>query len=274
MREKYAIFVFLLLNMLYVPKEPYAQEQEPQQTQAPLTTPTGLSPSTPAAVETDVTQSTTQQTPPDTDNQPLEITADSTLEWKRNEQVFIARGNALAKQGEVSIAAQILTALYEDNEENGFQISQVNADENVRIISRDNTAFGQNAVYNLNEGKAVMTGDNLKLISPDQEVTARDRFEYWTIDGRLIALGKAKVRRKNPKGHYDVLESDKIVATLKENAQGQRVLDTLEAFGNVVITTPTEIVTGTYGIYRSGSNKAELDGNVVIRRRPEHPGGR
>jgi lipopolysaccharide export system protein LptA len=55
---------------------------------------------------------------------------------------------------------------------------------------------------------------------------------------------------------------------LKENAQGKRVLDNLEAFGNVVIVTPTERITGAYGIYRAGSNKAELKGGVKITRGP------
>ena len=35
-------------------------------------------------------------------------------------------------------------------------------------------------------------------------------------------------------------------------------LNTLESIGNVKITTPTEIVTGNYGIYRAGPNEAQL----------------
>ena len=201
--------------------------------------------------------------------EPLEITADGTLEWLRGQQQLVATKNALARQGDSSVAGEKLTAQYrEKTAGSGIDIWKVHAQNNVVLKSRDSTVYGQDAVYNLDKGLATVTGDNLKMISPDQTVTARDRFEYWVADGRVNAIGNARVVRPKPTGGTDTLQADKVSAVLKRNAAGEQVLHSLEAIGNVVIVTPSETITGAYGIYRAGSNIAELTGGVKIRRGP------
>lgn len=198
---------------------------------------------------------------------PLEITADQTLEWKRDEKLFIANGNAVAKQGDAAVNADALTAHYKDNGAGGgMQIWQVTADRGVVITSKDSQAYGDAAIYDLDKDLAVMTGENLRMTSPGQTVTAQDRFEYWVTEGKLNAIGNARMERRNTKGETDTLAADTITAILKDNQEGQRVLDTLEATGNVVITTPTETIRGARGLYRAGTNMAELSGGVTIER--------
>jgi len=199
---------------------------------------------------------------------PLEITADDTLEWYRAEQKLIAKGNARASQETSSIEAQTLSANYREDASGRFEISQMNADKNVIIRTQSSTAYGDNEVYNLDKSLAVMTGDNLRMISTDQNVTAKDRFEYYITDGKLLAIGDAVATRPNKNGGNDKLRADTISAIFKENADGERVLETLEAKGNVIITTPTEKITGAYGIYRASTNKAEIQGGVTITRGP------
>ncbi|MCC7305311.1 MAG: ostA-like family protein [Alphaproteobacteria bacterium] len=195
---------------------------------------------------------------------PLEITADETLEWHRNEKLFIARGQAQALQGDTAVNADTLSANYDEKKTGGgMKISKVNADGNVVITSREAKAYGEKADYDLDKGYALMTGGNLRLETKDQVVTARERFEYEVAAGRLTAVGDAKVKRID-----DTLRADKISAVMKNNEKGQRVLDTLEARDNVVITTPTEVVTGSYAIYRAATNKAEMTGGVKITRGP------
>jgi len=199
---------------------------------------------------------------------PLEITADDTLEWHRSDKKIIAKGNAKAKQETSSIEAETLSANYREGAQGRFEISQMNADGNVIIRAQNSTAYGDNAVYNIDQSRATMTGNNLRMISPDQVVTAQDRFEYHVAQGKLIAIGNAEATRPNRNGGNDKLRANTMSAVFKENAQGERVLETLEAKGNVVITTPGEKVTGTYGIFRSSTNKAEIKGNVTITRGP------
>ncbi|MGB0719939.1 MAG: LptA/OstA family protein, partial [Bdellovibrionales bacterium] len=179
--------------------------------------------------------------------EPLEITADGSLEWHRAQKRFIAIKNVQATQGDTSITAQTLTADYTDGKDNGFQISEVTADTDVIITARDSAAYGDHGIYNLKTGLATLTGQNLKAVSPDQTVTAQEKFEYFVPQGKLNAIGNAKAVRPDGKGGTNTLAADMLTATLKENAEGKRVLDTLEAKGNVVIITATERVTGTYG---------------------------
>ena len=198
---------------------------------------------------------------------PVEVTADNTLEWLRNEEKFVARGNAQAQQGASSVRGETLTAHYRKSPKSSMEIYRITADQNVVLKTEDSEAFGQNAVYDLDSGLATMTGDNLKLISPDQTITANDKFEYYITEGRANALGRAKVVRPKANGNgFDTLEADKISALFKENAKGERVLHSMEAIGNVVIVTPSETITSAYGIYQSGTNKAKLNGSVKIRR--------
>lgn len=201
-----------------------------------------------------------------TGSQPLEITADGTLEWLRNEKLLVARKNALAAQGDSSVAAQTLSAEYREGKDGGgMQIWKITAETGVVLKSKDTQAYGEKAVYDLDRGLAVMTGEGLKMVSPDQTVTARDRFEYHVSEGRFEAIGAAKVVRPKPSGGgTDTLSADKISAVMKDNGKGERVLDSLEATGNVVIVTPTETVTGAHGIYNADTNKAELTGGVKI----------
>ncbi len=201
-------------------------------------------------------------------DEPVEITADKSLEWHRNDKVFIARSNARAKQGDVSIDSETLTANYRDANGSSMEIYKMNAAGGVIITSKESKAYGEDAIYEIDLGKAVMTGDNLRMTSKDQTVTAKDKFEYWVEDGRLEAFGRAKIVRPKLQGGTDTLEADKISAIMKEDEKGDRVLHSLEAIGNVVITTPTEVVTGGYGIYKSSTNKADLTGNVTIKRGP------
>lgn len=197
---------------------------------------------------------------------PIEITADEALEWRRADLKFIARVNAIAKQGDVSLQGDTLVAEYREGKKSEMEIWRVTAEGNVMINSQGSIASGDHAVYNLDDGIAVMTGRDLKLVSPDQTVTAKEKFEYSVADGKLVATGKAKAVRPKPQGGQDTLEAEKIAAVFAEDATGKRVLSSLEATDNVVITTPEEVLTGARGFYSAQNNLAELAGNVKIRR--------
>lgn len=194
---------------------------------------------------------------------PLEVTADDALEWDRTGQKFIARGNAIAAQDGVSISAQTLTAEYDEagNGSSDFNMHTMIAQAGVVLKSEDNIAYGEHAVYDLTHKIATLSGGDLRLVTPEQTIKARDRFEYHVEAGKLIALGGATIIRPT-----DTLYADKITATLGENAQGERVVETVVAQGNVVITTQQERVTGAYGLYDARMNTVDLTGGVVITR--------
>ena len=210
-------------------------------------------------------------------DQPIEITASKTVEWLRNEKQYVARENVVVKQGNMTILSDLLTADYRDGASGSMEIWQITADGNVRIKDDKNTAYGDKGVYDVTQGVAVLTGENLRLISPDQTVTAEDRMEYHSNERMAKAIGNAKVVRAK-----DTLTADTITAYFKDqpasaaaatakpatNAVGGGSLDRIEADGNVVIKTPTETLRGSKAVYRADTNIAELTGKVKIERGP------
>lgn len=204
---------------------------------------------------------------------PLEITADQTLEWHRTDKKYIARGKAEAKQGLTQINAETLTADYRETAKSNFDIYRMTADNNVVITSQGNQAFGDKAVYELETGIATMTGEALKMTAPDQTITARDKFEYAVDEGRLSAYGDVVIIRGE-----DIIKADKASAFFAQDNQpaatpsstpmGGRKLERFEGEGHVVVTTPTEILSGDRGVYNAATNTAEVTGNVKITRGP------
>jgi lipopolysaccharide export system protein LptA len=195
---------------------------------------------------------------------PLEISADEALEWHRNDNYFIAKGNAIAAQGTASIAANTLQANYDNaGQKSGLNITSLTAEKNVVLTSQDSRAFGDHAVYDITQNTAVLTGDALKLEMPGQTVTASDRFEYNTQTGEFSALGNAIVTRPQ-----ETLRAHKITAVMVNDTNGNRRLDKMFANGNVIITTQTERLTGAYAIYNARTETAEVTGGVTIIRGP------
>lgn len=192
----------------------------------------------------------------------LVITADDALEWHRGDNYFLARGNAEAVQGEMRMEAQSLKALYIDGQDRNFDLKEIIASESVVVRTPEAAAYGEKAEYDIAGGVAVMTGQNLRMVSEDYVVTARDVFEYHVAEGKLFARGNAKATSED-----NVLNADILSATFEER-DGERTLQTIEAEDNIVITTPTETVYGDKGIYQSKTNTADLYGNVRIERGP------
>ena len=197
-------------------------------------------------------------------SEPLEITADKTLEWHRNDQRYIARGKAVAQQGDTTIAAETLTADYRETATKSMDIYRLLADENVTITSGINTAYGDHATYDVDSGMAILTGNNLRMTSPEQTVTATENFEYDVNGGRLSAIGNAKLVRGE-----DIIEAPKMSAFFadqNQSATSARKLERMSAEGGVKITTPTEILTGDRAEYNAATNTATVIGNVKITR--------
>ncbi len=193
--------------------------------------------------------------------EPIEITADKTLEWHRTELQYVADGNAIVKQGGTTIKGDRITADYRSSAQSDMDIYRLTAIGNVSIDDQGNVATGEKLVYEIDTGIATMTGSALTMTSPEQTVTATEKFEYTVNQGMIKAIGNAKVVRGT-----DTLHSDIITAFLVDDAEGNNSLDRIEGVGNVKIVTPTEMLTGNRGIYNAKSNTAIVTGSVKITR--------
>lgn len=159
-------------------------------------------------------------------NQALEITADNALEWDQSAKTYVARGNAVATRGEMSVKADTLTASYAGVNNSTSDITQLIADGHVTLSSATDTATGDKAVYDLITGQATLTGVRPKIVQ----------------DGK------------------NTLEADQIIVWTKDN-----LFDRAEATGNVVITSGTQIATGDKATYIAATSIAALIGHVKIK---------
>lgn len=190
------------------------------------------------------------------------IDADA-LEWHREQKVYVARGNAVATRGDTSVKGNTLTAHYRDDPAGGTQVWRFEADGAVTIATPTQTVTGQKAIYDLDRAVMVMTGNNLKLTTPTDTVTARDALEYWPDRQLAVARGNAVAVRAGSRIASDVLTA--LFRMDPKNANGQS-LNRIEAKGGVTITTPTDVVTGNDGVYDVAAGKAVLRGDVKITR--------
>jgi lipopolysaccharide export system protein LptA len=192
---------------------------------------------------------------------PVEIDASDGIEWRRDEKVYIARGNARAARGDTSISADSLIAHYHDDATGKTNIYMVEAVGHVVVVSKEARIVGDHAIYNLENGSAIITGGNLRASSKDQYLTARDSLEYWEKQGAVVARGKAVAA--NPEQE---VKADLLTGYFHLDNAGAKKLYQVEATGNVFITGKGSVARAAKAIYNIESNVATLEGGVKITR--------
>ncbi len=192
---------------------------------------------------------------------PITIEADRGVEWQRKEQIYVARGNAIARQKQTSIRADELIAHYRKTEGKKTQIWKVVATGNVNIETAKETATGETAVYTVDTGVFVLRGGDLALKNKLQTITATDRIEYRSLDRRAYVIGNAKVVDGEK-----ALRADRFIAYLEDAGNDRVKVRRVEARGNVVITTEDEIIRALNGDYDTRTRVAVLTGDVKLTR--------
>jgi lipopolysaccharide export system protein LptA len=198
--------------------------------------------------------------PGQSSDRPIEINADEGIEWQQNTKAYIARGNARAAQGDVAVHADTLTAYYRENEGGSTDIWRIDAIGRVRIVTPTQKAFGDKGVYDVDNGVLVLTG-KVRMETETDRITARDSLEYWEKRNLAVARGNAIAERGENK-----LRADVLTAHFRKDAKGKSRVSKVDAFDNIVITTPDEIVRSNRGVYDVETGIAKLTGSVKITR--------
>ncbi|MDO9498750.1 LptA/OstA family protein [Falsiroseomonas sp.] len=230
---------------------------------------------------------------------PVEITANDGIEWRQQEQVVIARGQARAVRDGVTVDADRLIARYRprggvaatpqpgDSPLSGGEIWRLEAEGRVRVTSATERAEGERAVYDMDQAVMVLSGRGLSLTTPDQTITARDSLEYWPQRRMAVARGSAVVVSSDGRR----IAADTLVAYfLDAPAEGAPAatpaparpaappvaglpaadessrIERVEAYGNVEIRSAEEVVRGERGMYSPQTGLARLVGGVRITR--------
>ncbi len=166
---------------------------------------------------------------------PLDISAEESLEWYKDEGLYVARGKARAARGDTVVEADLLTAKKRDGatkEGAGGDMAFLTAEGNVKISDPRQQVFGEKAVYDLDLKTVKVTGPNLKYLTADNVVTARDSLEYFEDKAVAVARGRALAEHKKNR-----IEADVLTAFFARDKTGALALDHMTAQGQVVVVT-------------------------------------
>lgn len=190
---------------------------------------------------------------------PIEIDADNGIEWQQDGLVFVARGNARAIRGDVRILADELRAYYRQTNDGSTEIWRLDAIGTVRIKSAEGTAYGDKALYDVDNSILTITGKNLRLVSGKDWLTATDQLEYWEAKQMAVARGNAAAKRGDKKLNANIL-----AAYFRKNKKGETGIYRIDAFDAVKIRTAKDQATSDRGVYNVESGIATLTGSVKI----------
>ncbi|MCH4143603.1 LptA/OstA family protein [Acetobacter peroxydans] len=247
----------------------------------------------------------------------ITVTAAGGFDWDQNQKKVTAYDQAKAVRGDVTVTADKLIAFYRkkapadgapaptggtaphppapagadkktapqpDSEQDSGanEIYRLEAIGHVHIYTNTDQAWGDHAVYDIDQATMVMTGKNMKLTTPQDVMTARDSMEYYAQQHISIGRGNATVTTNDQRQiRADVLvgysapaapaddKTDKTATDASsplENGSGK--LEKVNAFGHVWVRTQTETVTGDRGVYVPDTGIARIVGNVHITRGP------
>ena len=161
---------------------------------------------------------------------PIRIEANDGIEWQRIKQVYIARGDARASQGGVTVEADELIAYYRSTETGTDEIYRIDATGKVRIVSEKEVATADKAIYDVVKGVLVLTGKQVRLVTPQDTIIARDSLEYYEDQRLAVARGDALAIRGDRRVRADVLMAHFAAA---KGEQRSSEMERIEAIGNV-----------------------------------------
>jgi len=217
----------------------------------------------------------------DDNNKPINIEAEKGVEWQQNNRVYIARGNAKATRGQTSVTADTLYAYYRPTQagaataaagaqgaqksgagDGSNQIYRIEADGNVVFATPTQNAYGDHAVYDMDQTVLVLTGKNLKIVTPQDIVTARDSLEWYDQKQLGVARGDAVAVRQGPA--HKMIRGDVLVAEISKPANQPSKISKIDAHGHVVLTSLDEIAHGDSAVYNLDTGIATLAGQVSL----------
>ncbi len=242
---------------------------------------------------------------------PVTVTALGGIDWDQKAQTVTAYREARAVRGAVTVDADRRVAFYRKTAgpaapaptpvstapaapgepEGQNEIYRLEALGHVHIYTATDQAWGDHGIYDIDAAVLVLTGHALKLVTPSDTITARDSLEYHppthvsvargnavlvTNDGRRIAAD-VLVGYSVPDQPTGSARAAPAATQAKPGADplaSSGKLEKAEAYGDVVVRTQTETVTGDRGVYVTDTGIARIMGNVHITRGQNQLNGR
>jgi len=218
----------------------------------------------------------------------IEVTADDSLEWYQDKRLYVARGNAKAVRGDLTVEADVLTAHEREAPPKGAKanapenapenapaseaatptgdsgtgdIDKMTAEGHVHVSTPKSNIYGQHGVYDLVQHVTYVTGDDLKYQTEEETVTAKQSLEYW--ENKKIAVARGNAVAVHGDRH---VEGDVLTAKFRDLPNGKSEIHTMRADGHVVVITHNDISRGDRAVYDLNRNIAIITGHVRITR--------
>ena len=190
----------------------------------------------------------------------IEIEAQDGIEWYRDENLYLARGQARAKSGMLEVFAEVIKAHYRKGEKGG-EIYLIELEGAVRIVTPGEIAYGERGRYELDRDLMLLEGGDLRLESRhgDDKIFARDLLEFHQKEMRAVARGAARAVHGDRE-----LRADVLTAIFEADGDGRLQIVRLEAKGSVHILSNGDYAKGDEAVYYVREDKARLSGNVRI----------
>ncbi|SEN22703.1 LptA/OstA family protein [Palleronia pelagia] len=119
---------------------------------------------------------------------PVEVASDA-LDVNQGDGTAVFTGNVLVTQGEMKLSSQRLRVIYGDGSDGAGRISELRASGGVTLVNGAEAAESREAVYNIDAGEVVMTGD--VILTQGQNALSSNRLVIdlnngtGTMDGRV-----------------------------------------------------------------------------------------
>jgi lipopolysaccharide export system protein LptA len=209
---------------------------------------------------------------------PIAISAENGIEWQQTNRVYIARGSATATRGDDTVTGDTLEAFYRPtagapqpapsaqksdplSSSGSTEIYRLDADGHVVFTTPSDTMFGDHAVYDVDKSVLVVTGKDLKIVTPTDVITARDSLEWFDQKQLGVARGNATATRGDR-----VVRGNVLTAKVEKQPDGSSKISRIDASGNVTVSSPGQIARGDAGVYNLDTGIVTLTGRVRLTR--------
>ena len=192
---------------------------------------------------------------------PIEIIADRGIEWKKNKEILIASGNAIASRDGIKVLAEVLRAYYRKKDGGGTDLYRLEAVGGVKIYSDTDSISGQSAVLDFEQAILKVDGNKVVYKTGSDKIAATQQMEYWERQNMAIARGNAVAIHKGRTVRADVLK-----AILRKKKNGSSEVYIIEAFKNVKIISGKDHLRSDKAVYKIDPGIASLTKYVSITR--------
>ena len=212
----------------------------------------------------------------DNNVQKMTVEADTELEWRRDDQQYIARGNAVITTKDMVFNANIITAHYDNNANTGNnRVTRIIGDGKAEVVqlneqgNEDISGTADRIIYDRDSDIMTLTRQNNSSDNDMIRVTrgsdiseADESIVYDRSKGIITSTGNSITTLAD--GRH--MRGDKAVTTLKEDGT---TIDNIIVTGQVMIIQPmaeggTQQATGQKAVYDAALDIVTVTGDVVL----------